>query len=177
MKSAIILCLALAAMTTLPAQPLMAAPAAQPAASHHPFALGFVLGSNTALYGKYSVNSEVAYDLGLSFFGGDYALIYGDYLKHYPRAMQGKDKALAGLVPYVGIGGLIAIASSARAKSERFLGTSSGSIGMGVRVPFGLEWFLGEPPLSFFGELAPGISIVPATEAIFQIGVGLKYQF
>ncbi len=45
-----------------------------------------------------------------------------------------------------------------------------------VRVPVGLQWFF-VPGLELFGELAPGISLLPNTDRDLSAGIGLRFHF
>ena len=163
----------LVGVTTL----LVAAPSAPARAHNGPFGLGLVLGSPTALSGKYWLNTRAAVDFGLGFGFNDYMLVYADYLYHYPGAFGRKDAFVANLIPYFGVGGIIVLTTSDRRDSDTYLGRRSGSLGLGVRVPFGLEWRPGDPSLGIFVEIAPGISVIPNTQGIIQAGIGIRYYF
>ena len=56
-------------------------------------------------------------------------------------------------------------------------GRRSGALGLGVRVPFGVEWKVADPPIGVFVEVVPVIAIVPQTTGIFQAGLGIRYYF
>lgn len=157
----------------------VAIPAAQaaPAKSGRTFGLGLVLGEPSALTIKAWQDNRQAIQGGLSFSFDDYILIYGDYLYHYPGAFGTRDKFAASLAPYIGVGGLFAVSTKDRRDDHRYFGKSSGSIGLGIRVPLGIEWKPGHPPLGIFLELAPGLSVVPATKAYIQGGIGIRYYF
>ena len=115
--------------------------------------------------------------MGLAFSSGDFMLLYADYLKHYPHAVHLQEPLLSHLSPYLGVGGIIVVSTSSRSKNDRLLGTSNGSIGLGIRVPIGIEWKLNNAPVSVFGEIAPGISIMPSTDMLVQAGLGIRYLF
>jgi hypothetical protein len=138
---------------------------------------GIVLGSPTGLTAKMWQDSQVAYDAGFSFSNSDYFLFYADYLLHYPGSIKNKNQFISQLTPYWGVGGILVMTSSSRDSNSKYLGKNSGAVGLGVRVPFGVEWRPGQPPLGFFAELSPGISIFPATDILFQGGIGMRYYF
>jgi hypothetical protein len=140
-------------------------------------AIGFILGSPTAIVGQLQSNDKNSYQLGLAFSVDDAFLLYGDYLFHYPGAIKTTEPFVNSLVPYFGLGGVIAITTDDRRNDDGYFGKDDGSFGMGVRVPFGIEWKGKNPPLRVFFEIAPGISIFPETEADFMGGLGLKYSF
>jgi hypothetical protein len=49
-------------------------------------------------------------------------------------------------------------------------------LGIGVRVPLGLEFFI-IPEVEIFGELVPGISLFPDTDFDLDGGIGARYYF
>lgn len=138
---------------------------------------GIILGSPTGLTGKFWKDQQVAFDAGLSFSTSDYILVYGDYLFHYPGAIRQANKFISELTPYMGVGGAFVVTTSDRSNNDRLLGKKSGSAGIGIRVPFGLEWKPGKPPLGAFVELVPGISVMPATDIMIMGGIGIRYYF
>lgn len=138
---------------------------------------GIILGNPTGLTAKMWKDSLVAYDAGLSFSNSDYFLMYGDYLFHYPGSIKNKNAFISQLTPYWGVGGIVVLSSANRDSNDKFIGKKSGSLGLGVRFPFGVEWRPGSPPLGFFAELVPGMSIFPATDILFQGGIGMRYYF
>lgn len=77
----------------------------------------------------------------------------------------------------MGVGGLLVVTNRDYNKDDRFLGKKSGSVGLGVRVPVGVEWQPGRPPLGVYLELVPGMAIIPKTDAFFQGGIGIRYYF
>lgn len=54
--------------------------------------------------------------------------------------------------------------------------TQDQGIGIGARVPFGLQWYPIER-LEVFGELVPVLSVFPATDFDMDAGIGLRYHF
>ncbi len=141
------------------------------------FGLGIILGGPTAITGKYWLNNQVAIDGGLAFSLSDYVLIYGDYLFHYPRPIHQPGAFFSDLSFYLGAGGNLVVTTNERSNTDNYLGKKSGSVGLGVRIPFGLEWQPAQPPLGVFVEIVPGISVVPATSLLVQGGVGIRYYF
>ncbi|MBB5022397.1 hypothetical protein [Desulfurispira natronophila] len=47
----------------------------------------------------------------------------------------------------------------------------------GVRIPFGVEYFLPGMPLSIFGDVAPAMDIYPETDFSGQVMVGARFIF
>lgn len=143
-----------------------------------PFGLGIVIGEPTGLSAKLWLDQKHALDFGLSFSFDDYFLIFSDYLFHFPGAFGRSSKFVTELTPYVGIGGVLAFANDRHAHHDRHLyGHERDSLGLGVRVPVGIEWIPSSAPLGVFVELVPGIAIAPATDAFFEGGIGVRYYF
>lgn len=49
-------------------------------------------------------------------------------------------------------------------------------VGIGIRVPFGLQYFINNN-IEVFGEVVPGISLIPSTEFDVDAGIGARYYF
>lgn len=139
--------------------------------------LGIILGSPTGITGKLWQDQHEAYDGGISFSTGDYILIYADYLHHYPGVIKQRNQFISELTPYIGVGGVFVITSSDRSNNDRLYGKKSGSFGLGVRVPLGLEWKSRNPSIGVFLELVPGISLTPSTDILIMGGLGIRYYF
>ncbi len=159
---------------------------AQAAAPHGNTGLGIVLGDPTGITVKHWMDSRSAIDGGLAYALSDFVLIYGDYLYHFNihPGGGGKDaefkRFLSDLRPYIGVGGLL-LASTRATRTQKALyvdttGTSS-SLGLGLRIPLGLEWIPSGPPIGVFLELAPGIGIIPGTFAMLNAGIGVRFYF
>ena len=48
--------------------------------------------------------------------------------------------------------------------------------GLGFRVPIGIQWYF-IPAFELFGELAPGMTILPSSGFNLSAGIGLRYHF
>ena len=143
-----------------------------------PFGLGVVIGEPTGLSAKLWLDQKHAIDFGLSFSFDDYFLIFSDYLFHFPGAFGRSSAFVTELTPYIGIGGVLAFANDRRRDRDRhFFGRERDTLGLGVRVPLGIEWIPSKAPLGVFVELVPGIAIAPATDAFFEGGIGIRYYF
>ena len=141
------------------------------------FGLGLVLGDPSAITLKSWHDNRQAIQGGLAFALDNYVLVYGDYLYHFPSAFGKRDKFASELVPYVGVGGILAFTIKERSDEYRYFGKNSGSVGLGTRVPLGIEWKPAHPPLGAFLELTPGLAVIPATRAYLQGGIGIRYYF
>jgi len=150
----------------------------QSADSLRGFGIGVVVGEPTGLSAKLWLDREKALDFGLAFSFDDYVLLYSDYLFHFPGALGRSSLFVTQLTPYVGIGGVIAFNNNRYSDKDRtFSERGRDSVGVGVRIPLGLEWIPARPPLGVFLELVPGISIIPRTSGFIEGGVGVRYYF
>jgi hypothetical protein len=125
------------------------------------FGIGLILGEPTGITLKYWFDNTSAVDMAFawSFEGKTSFRIHGDYLYHFKGVFNvpGGD-----LFPYLGAGLCVNI-------SENPV--------IGIRVPLGLEYFLGAIPLEIFLELVPVVNIYPATRLGGNAGLGLRYYF
>jgi len=146
------------------------------------FGVGFILGEPTGLTAKYYFNKKNAVDVGLAYSFGSFVMFYGDYLWHYYDLIKSKrdrnKQFLSQLGYYLGVGAVVFIGGS-KAKFEKRAFTNEGrsSVGLGVRVPFGIEWRPNEPTIGIHLELAPGVGMVPSIYAFLQGGLGIRYYF
>ena len=145
---------------------------------HRGFGAGIVLGEPTGFTVKYWLESRHAIDAAVAYSFGDYVLILADYLFEFPHAFQNRRESfLRQLAPYVGIGAVVLIATTGASVNRRFFGTNTSHVGLGVRVPLGIEWMPSDPPLGVFLELAPGLGVAPQTFGFLEGGVGVRYYF
>lgn len=142
------------------------------------FGLGIVLGEPTGISAKLWTTPVNAFDFGLAFSFNDYALVFADYLFHFPGSLGRTSPFVTQLTPYVGIGAVLAFANDRDFEKDRkFFGRSRDTLGLGVRVPLGIEWMAPSAPLGVFIELVPGISLVPSTSGFIEGGIGVRYYF
>jgi hypothetical protein len=172
---------------TLISMPVYGAPPARPSGAGHtvragggPLGLGIVLGDPTGFTGKYWTGPRTAFDGGLAFAFGDYFLVYGDYLYHFPGALGSTSAFTEALTPYVGFGALVAFSTGDHYYHENrrvIFRDSDSSVGLGLRIPLGIEWKPPDVPLGVFVELVPGMSVTPNTSAFLEGGIGARYYF
>ena len=149
--------------------------------NNHPptIGLGLVIGEPTGFTGKFWLANEKAIDFGLAYSFGSYVLVYADYIFQWPGAfsLRTGEKFFNDLIPYVGIGAAVMLATSRPGANRAYFGTNPGGMGLGLRIPLGVEWVPGKPPLGVFIEIAPGLGFVPLTYVFFQGGIGARYYF
>lgn len=138
------------------------------------FGLGVELGEPTGLSAKYRINSRDAVDFGLAYSFNSFVEVFSDYLYHFPGVFGSSSQFVTQLTPYLGIGGVF-FDNTGGANS--FYGASGSSAGLGLRIPLGIEWRPGRPPLGVFVELVPGLGIIPSTFGFFQGGIGIRFYF
>lgn len=140
------------------------------------FGLGFIVGEPTAITGKYWVEQNLAFDMGLSFFVGSHLLVYGDYLWHSPGLFGRSNRFVSQLNPYMGIGAGFYIWSD-RERPPGWRDERGTGVGLYARVPFGIEWSPGYPPLGVYLEIVPAVAVVPGIDVSFDGGLGIRYYF
>ena len=123
------------------------------------FGLGILIGEPTGLSGKYWVSSQNAIDAGMawSFRQSGFFHIHGDYLWHFPDAIQANQR----FPLYAGIGGRLGLA-----KHDALFG---------IRMVGGIAWWPKDTPIDIFLELAPIIDLAPASEFSMNGGLGVRY--
>ena len=124
--------------------------------------VGVILGEPTGFSFKRWFNDETAFDLasGWSLAHGDFYL-HGDYLWH--RVVF--DETVGGSAPlYFGVGARILLRDDEDSE-------------IGVRIPVGLDFPLGDGRFDVFVEIAPMLNVVPDTEFDLSGGVGARFYF
>ncbi len=137
-------------------------------ATKKPFAVGFMLGEPTGLTAKYRMGQDVGLDFGFGYAFSEYFVMYGDMLWHFANYFENRDDLPGSLTPYVGAGGGLEIATKDGRRHDTWTF---------IRVPVGAEWLVPKPSLSVFAEIAPGIEVLPETEAVVQGAVGARFRF
>lgn len=142
--------------------------------------LGLILGEPTGLTAKFWLSGRDAIDVGLAYSFSNYFLIYSDFLFHFRGAFGQSSQFAKGLTPYLGIGGELFFVTDSESRlkgNHRYFKDDSDSVGIGLRIPLGLEWMTPTVPLGVFVELAPGVGIAPSTYGFLQGGVGARFYF
>lgn len=155
--------------------PFHAATSAPSSSSQRNTGIGVILGEPTGLTAKFWQNHNNAIDLGLAFSFNSFVLIYSDYLFHFPKAFGNRTAFLRELRPYIGIGGELLISDTSNRTDGKYFTSNGSSVGVGVRIPFGIEWLVASAPLGIFVELTPLIGIIPSTFGTLQGGIGARY--
>jgi hypothetical protein len=139
-------------------------------------AIGLLLGDPMGLSGKYWLQDGHAVDMGLSLTSDNYVLVYSDYLFHFPGLFGSSSSFVQQLRPYFGLGGELSFARTANRVGSRYLSTSSASIGIGLRIPLGVEWMVPDAPFGVYTEVVPVFGIAPQYSS-FEGGVGARWYF
>ncbi len=141
--------------------------------------VGIVFGEPTGLTAKVWQEKDRALDFGLSYSFNSFLLFYGDYLLHFPGSFSHpKSPFLTELNPYLGLGA-VALLSTDSSRSSRvlFADNNSSSVGMGARIPLGVEWIPQDTKFGIFVEIVPGLGIIPSMFAFLNLGIGARYYF
>jgi len=146
------------------------------AASGKDFGLGVVFGEPTGITAKFWQGSSAAFDAGVAYAWSDYFLFYGDYLQHFPALFGNSTPFVSQLKPYVGIGAVMIISDRGNRRGGWF-GDDDASLGLGARIPLGVEWLAPTVPLGVFVELVPGVGVFPRVFGFFNGGIGIRYYF
>ncbi len=125
------------------------------------FGIGIIIGEPSGITLKYWLDKNSGIDLALAWsFEKEASLrIHGDYLWHFKDVLNVPHGEF---MPYIGGGLLINISDKAK---------------IGIRVPFGIEYFLSSIPIEIFLELVPVLNIVPATTMGANVGLGIRFYF
>ena len=127
------------------------------------FALGVVAGSPNGITAKYWTTETTAIDIfGEWSFNSNEYKAHADFLVHDFDKINWEEARIAF---YYG-GGV----------RFKFADNSDDSQ-VGLRIPFGLEYFLSDIPIEFFGELAPRVNVYPSTNFGMDAMIGIRYRF
>ena len=127
------------------------------------FDIGMAAISPNGFIAKYWTTETTAIDIfGEWSFNSNEYLMHADILLHDFNKFQLEDMRIAF---YYGGGVRV-----------KFADKSDDSI-IGVRIPFGVDYFLQEMPVDIFGELAPRVNVYPDTHFGMDVMIGLRYRF
>lgn len=140
--------------------------------------LGLMLGSPTAITGKYWMSQTHTIDLNLGFGPGNWTMFFGDFHWNFPGIFGSSSKFVSELNGYVGLGaGFSAWSSGIYCNRWYCDNTRSSGTAVFVRGPFGVEWAPNSPPIGVFIELAPFITLTPSTSSSVDVAIGIRYYF
>ena len=125
------------------------------------FGIGIIIGEPTGITMKYN-NFPI---IGIAWSFNNHFHVHCDYWFHHADVVNKLDW-------YIGIG-LKTIFFTKDSKDKK---NEDDKFGLGIRVPFGLQYFILKE-LELFGEIVPGISLIPATDIDFDFGIGVRYYF
>ena len=143
------------------------------------FAGGLMIGSMTAVTGKYFLSKEAALDFGVGFGGYPGSALYLDYLWHIPGVFGTNSKFGRESSIYFGGGGGIAFWDDTYECGRwhcdhRPRNTETGVF---IRGLVGVEWYAAPTRFGVFGELGPTILLSPATGSGLDVGIGGRWYF
>ena len=132
------------------------------AADREGLGIGVILGEPTGVSIKYN-NFPI---LGIAWSIDNHFHVHCDYWAHHA--------VLDGPVNwYAGIGGKMKVY---RSDSKGRPKDDDSRFGAGLRIPVGLQYYITDQ-LELFGEVVPGISLIPETSFDLDAGIGLRYYF
>lgn len=137
-----------------------------------PHELGLALGTPSQLAYQYNGTAATALNFGLAFDTNHFVYVSGDH--HWKLEAL---KLPAVLAPYVGLGAFVAVHTQSYGDTtDTYWGTKNPASVIAVRIPVGLEYRPPQAPLTVYGEIAPSLTVAPATSGLFQMLIGLRYQ-
>lgn len=126
------------------------------------FSLGVAAISPNGMTAKYWTSDLTAIDIfGEWSFNSEEYKTHVSFLLHDFEKIQWEGERIAF---YYG-GGI-------RVKAEKNEDTQ-----LGIRIPFGVAYFIYDVPVEFFGETAPRVNVYPSTNFGLDLMVGLRYRF
>jgi hypothetical protein len=140
--------------------------------------LGLTVGTPVAFNMKFWNSEATAVNMNLAYQSGDLAIM-ADHLWHF-RKWAASDDQPAIFSPYLGVGLMAILSTTGTSKSERPLykrTDNEDGVGVGARIPLGLEFLPADQRFGFFGEIAPGAIFTPTEFSFLQAGVGGRYYF
>ena len=137
-----------------------------------PLGVGIVLGDPSGFSARYWTTKTHSLDMSLAYSFDSFFILTGDYKLNFPHLFRSTGEHLH---PYVGLGGAVAFSTDGTTGRGGFYGPTGSSFGLGLRVPFGIEWILSDSRLGVFLELVPGLGMIPSTFGFFEGGVGIRY--
>jgi hypothetical protein len=141
--------------------------------------LGIIAGTPTALNIKAWTTENEAFNINAAYASGDLALV-GDYLWHFRSVFSGVNDRPSIFVPYIGLGVMAIFNTTGEVPADRPLYRRTDNregVGLGGRVPLGVEFLPYDFPAGFFAEVAPGAIFTPTNFSFVQAGVGARYYF
>jgi len=127
------------------------------------FDLGIAVGSPNGFIAKYWTSERTAIDIF-----GEWSFDSNEYKTHADVLYHDFDKIKlddARIAFYYGGGLRITFADN------------SDDSEVGLRIPFGLNYFFSDVPVDVFGELAPRVNVYPSTNVGMDVLIGIRYRF
>ena len=119
------------------------------------FGLGVIAGEPTGITGRFMAGENNFQVHAAWSFSHDAALqVSGDYLR------SGNVNTEPVIPFYFGLGVRMKFANESL---------------FGIRIPLGVNYFLKENPIEFFGEIVPIMDLIPSTEFTLNGGVGVRF--
>lgn len=138
---------------------------------------GIVLGEPSGFTAKLWQDKEHAIDLGLAFSFSSFMLIYGDYLWHFHSMMSNSSQFSSELNPYAGLGAAVFFSTDSSRTDKKYFTDNGNSVGIGFRIPLGMEWRPVRSQLGVFLEVVPGVGFIPSSFGFITGGIGARYYF
>jgi hypothetical protein len=139
--------------------------------------IGAMIGEPISVTGKYWLDEANAIDAGVAFANEDVGIV-ADYLYHFRGAFADRGDFMSNVAPYIGAGLIVSFDQEGGDGLLDGETLEDDQVGLGARIPLGLEWLPRTLPAGVFAELAPGLGIGDQdTFAFLQVGAGARFYF
>ncbi len=131
------------------------------------FGVGILIGDPTAFSFKGHLGNDHYFDVALAYNTGEADGIYthGSYIIENQGVFQIEEELLN---LYYGVGGRLFVADTKKHDDE---------VHLGLRVPVGINYYLKDPSVEFFGEISANMNLTPETEFDLDVSLGARYWF
>lgn len=139
--------------------------------------VGAMIGEPLMVNGKYWLDEANAINAGVAFSEEDIGII-ADYNYHFRGAFSSRGDFMSDVSPYIGAGLVVSFDQAGGDGLMNGDEIDDDQMGIGGRVPIGLEWLPRTMPAGVFAEVAPGLGVGDQdTFAFLQIGAGARFYF
>lgn len=132
-----------------------------------PTGIGVIFGEPTGI----SARLNIPVVLGMAWSLDDHFRVHGDYLIVDDPIGKGVNWYLGGGLKVHFFGDGEPGSSEAENDNDRT------GVGMGIRIPLGMTYFFSNDRLELFGEIVPGMDLIPGTDIDLEGGIGIRYHF
>jgi hypothetical protein len=141
------------------------------------FGLGGMVGSPTAVTGKYWLSDVAALDFGVGFYSGSWTILYGDFLWHVTGLFGTSTKFGQQTKAYFGGGAGVGFWNRSESCNRWRCSSRTSTNQLFIRGLFGGEWYPPPVQLGVFVEVGPSIGVTPEGGGSIDVSTGARYYF